>query len=161
MKKPDLDEVVDRFCKNSTKKALKVAKKPVLREKCGTASPSQKLSHGKGRGDPARFGEEVHRWTSAEALAASRKGNSMKAVRAAILNDCTALVAKEGKIQELFSKAIEMFDKDPEKASLMMNIAERASKFIGATFDQSPDAKQKIEVDGKMDNTLEVKISEA
>jgi hypothetical protein len=85
----------------------------------------------------------------------------MKAVRAAILNDCTALVAKEGKIQELFSKAIEMFDKDPEKASLMMNIAERASKFIGATFDQSPDAKQKIEVDGKMDNTLEVVMTKA
>ena len=42
-----------------------------------------------------------------------------------------------------------------------MQLAERAAKFIGATFDQSPDAKQRVELDGKLDNTLNVKISEA
>lgn len=156
MKKPDLDEVVGEFCKKAPKKALKVAKKPIKREKCESPNEKDSSANTSKRG----FTGIRHKWTSAEAVEAAKKGGTMKGVRAAILRDCTVAVAKNGQIQELFAKALEMFDKDPEKASLMMNIAERASKFIGATFDQSPDAKQKIELDGKMDNTLEVKVLE-
>ena len=39
-----------------------------------------------------------------------------------------------------------------------MQLAERAAKFIGSTHDQSDDAKQKIELAGKLDNNLNVKI---
>ena len=143
--------------KNDTKclkNAVKTAKKPILREKC--APKAENTSANTSKKD---FGGCRHLWTAADALEAGRKGGTMKGVRAAILNDCAKTAARENRIAQIFHEAIT--EPDPEIANQKMQLAERAAKFIGATFDQSPDAKQKIEVDGKMDNTLEVKISEA
>ena len=37
----------------------------------------------------------------------------------------------------------------------------RAARMVGATFDQSEDAKQKVELSGQVDSTLEITITEA
>ena len=66
----------------------------------------------------------------------------MKGVRAAILNDCAKTAARENRIAQIFHEAIT--EPDPEIANQKMQLAERAAKFIGATFDQSDEAKQKI-----------------
>ena len=140
------------------KTCIKTAKKPVLREKMAADNSSQETTQPKKKnrhGDPARFGDKSHRWSAEEALAAAKKGGTMKGVRAAIMNDFARAAAQEGRLSQMFARAIETND------PLLLTMAERAARMVGATFDQSPDAKQKIEVDGKMDNTLNVKISEA
>ena len=142
-----------KSAKKLQKSTVKTAKKPILREKC--SSKAENTSTNTSKKD---FGGCRHLWTAADALEAGRKGGTMKGVRAAILNDCAKTAARENRIAQIFHEAIT--EPDPEIANQKMQLAERAAKFIGATFDQSPDAKQKIEVDGKMDNTLEVKISE-
>ena len=144
-----------KSAKKLQKSTVKTAKKPILREKCAAVATSNRPSK---RGNP-NLDEVRHLWTADEQLAASEKGVKVKALRRAILDDCARTAAKENRIAKLFDEALN--EPDTEIANQKMQLAERAAKFIGATHDQSPDAKQKIEVDGKMDNTLEVKISEA
>ena len=84
------------------------------------------------------------------------KGGKVKALRRAILDDCARTAAKENRIARLFDEALN--EPDPEIANQKMQLAERAAKFIGATHDQSDEAKQKIELAGKLDNKLEVEI---
>ena len=141
--------------RKTAKTAVKTAKKPILREKCAAAATSNRPSK---RGNP-KLDEVRHLWTADEQLAASEKGVKVKALRRAILDDCARTAAKENRIAKLFDEALN--EPDPEIANQKMQLAERAAKFIGATFDQSPDAKQRVELDGKLDNTLNVKISEA
>ena len=154
MKIPEISTLKAKICKKSAKKAVKVAKKPILREKIGVfgeKQTSQKASHG----DPARFGDKSHRWSAEEALEAGRKGGRTFAIRNALRKDFERSAAEGGRLSAIFEEAINTLDID------LLTFAEKAARMVGATFDQSPDAKQKIEVGGKMDNTLKVKISEA
>ena len=144
-----------KFAKKLQKSTVKTAKKPILREKCAV-SAERSASASASKRD---FGGCRHLWTAEEQLAAASKGGKVKALRAAILDGCAKSAAENNRLNKLYHEAIT--EPDPEIANQKMQLVERAAKFIGATFDQSPDAKQKIEVDGKMDNTLEVKISEA
>lgn len=145
-----------QICKNSTKTAVKVAKKPILREKCAAVNASQSASQTPKRSRIANLGDCAHYWTADEQLAAASKGGKVKALRRAILDDCARTAAKENRIAKLFDEALN--EPDPEIANQKMQLAERAAKFIGATHDQSDEAKQKIELAGKLDNKLEVEI---
>lgn len=141
--------------KNDTKclkNAVKTAKKPILREKCAPVIASNRASN---RGNPC-LDDVRHLWTAAEQLAAASKGGKVKALRRAILDDCARTAAKENRIAKLFDEALN--EPDPEIANQKMQLAERAAKFIGATHDQSDEAKQKIELAGKLDNNLNVHI---
>lgn len=145
--------------KNDTKclkNAVKTAKKPILREKCAATVASQSASQASKRSRIANFGDCAHYWTADEQLAAASKGGKVKALRRAILDDCARTAAKENRIAKLFDEALN--EPDPEIANQKMQLAERAAKFIGATHDQSDEAKQKIELAGKLDNKLEVEI---
>lgn len=146
--KPKVNGKNDTKC---LKNAVKTAKRPVLREKC--AQNSKDTSANTSKKD---FGGCRHLWTAADALEAGRKGGTMKGVRAAILNDCAKTAARENRIAQIFHEAIT--EPDPEIANQKMQLAERAAKFIGATFDQSDEAKQKFELSGKLDNNLNVHI---
>ena len=79
----------------------------------------------------------------------------MKGVRAAIMNDFARAAAQEGRLSQMFARAIET--QDP----LLLTMAERAARMVGATFDQSEDAKQKVELSGQVDTSLEITITEA
>ena len=136
--------------------SLKVAKKPISREKCASAIASPSASPTPKRSRIANIGDSAHYWTAAEQLAAASKGGKVKALRRAILDDCARTAAKENRIARLFDEALN--EPDPEIANQKMQLAERAAKFIGATHDQSDEAKQKIELAGKLDNKLEVEI---
>ena len=147
-----------KICRKTAKSDVKTAKKPVLVEKMAADNSSQETTQPQKKnrhGDPARFGDKSHRWSAEEALAAAKKGGTMKGVRAAIMNDFARAAAQEGRLSQMFARAIETND------PLLLTMAERAARMVGATFDQSPDAKQRVELDGKLDNTLNVKISEA
>ncbi len=141
--------------KNDTKclkNAVKTAKKPILREKCAAVVASKRASN---VGNP--YLDDVrHLWTASEQLAAASKGGKVKALRRAILDDCARTAAKENRIAKLFDEALN--EPDPEIANQKMQLAERAAKFIGATHDQSDEAKQKFELSGKLDNNLNVHI---
>lgn len=143
-----------KSAKKLQKSTVKTAKKPILREKCAVATSNRPSK----RGNP-NLDEVRHLWTADEQLAASEKGVKVKALRRAILDDCARTAAKENRIAKLFDEALN--EPDPEIANQKMQLAERAAKFIGATHDQSDEAKQKIELAGKLDNNLNVKISEA
>jgi len=139
-----------------TKNVTRTAKKPILREKCAVAVASPSASPAPKRSRIANLGDCAHYWTAAEQLAAASKGGKVKALRRAILDDCARTAAKENRIAKLFDEALN--EPDPEIANQKMQLAERAAKFIGATHDQSDDAKQKFELSGKLDNNLNVKI---
>lgn len=141
-----------KSAKKLQKSTVKTAKKPILREKCAPTIASNCSSN---RGNP--YLDDVrHLWTADEQLAAASKGGKVKALRRAILDDCARTAAKENRIAKLFDEALN--ESDPEIANQKMQLAERAAKFIGATHDQSDEAKQKIELAGKLDNKLEVEI---
>ena len=140
-----------KSAKKLQKSTVKTAKKPILREKC--AQNAENTSANTSKRD---FAGCRHLWTAADALEAGRKGGTMKGVRAAILNDCAKTAARENRIAQIFHEAIT--EPDPDIANQKMQLAERAAKFIGATFDQSDEAKQKIELAGKLDNNLNVHI---
>ena len=141
-----------KSAKKLQKSTVKTAKKPILREKCSPAVASKRASN---VGNP--YLDDVrHLWTASEQLAAASKGGKVKALRRAILDDCARTAAKENRIAKLFDDALN--EPDPEIANQKMQLAERAAKFIGATHDQSDEAKQKIELAGKLDNNLNVKI---
>ena len=145
-----------KSAKKLQKSTVKTAKKPILREKCAAAVASQSASPAPKRSRIANLGDCAHYWTASEQLAAASKGGKVKALRRAILDDCARTAAKENRIAKLFDEALN--EPDPEIANQKMQLAERAAKFIGATHDQSDEAKQKIELAGKLDNNLNVKI---
>ena len=132
--------------RNSAKSGVKTAKKPILREKCAPATTSPKTS----RLD--NLGGKFHRWTAEEALAAGKKGGQTFAIRNALRKDFERSAAEGGKLSAIFEKAINTQDLD------LITFVEKAAKLVGATFDQSEEARQKIELAGKLDNNLNVKI---
>ena len=145
-----------KSAKKLQKSTVKTAKKPILREKCAAAIASPSASPTPKRSRIANLGDCAHYWTADEQLAAASKGGKVKALRMAILDDCARTAAKENRIAKLFDEALN--EPDPEIANQKMQLAERAAKFIGATHDQSDEAKQKIELAGKLDNNLNVHI---
>lgn len=144
--------------KNDTKclkTAVKTAKKPILREKCAVAVASKRASS---VGNP-HLDDVRHLWTADEQLAAASKGGKVKALRRAILDDCARTAAKENRIAKLFDEALN--EPDPEIANQKMQLAERAAKFIGATHDQSDEAKQKIELGGNVKRNITINFRKA
>lgn len=76
------------------------------------------------------------------AEASARARNLRKAMRAKLLD----AAVNEGKIDELFLKALK--SKDPDQLALV----ERALKIVGLLHDQSEDAVTKLKVDATTDN---------
>ena len=76
------------------------------------------------------------------AEASARARNIRKQVRARLLD----AAVNEGKIDELFLKALK--SKDPDQLALV----ERALKIVGLLHDQSEDAVTKLKVDATTDN---------
>lgn len=81
----------------------------------------------------------------------------MKGLNAKVLNETAAVVARAG-IPAIVDDALAMARENPDLSQALLVIAEKATKLVGATFDQSEEAKQKIELAGKLDNKLEVEI---
>ena len=142
-----------KSAKKLQKSTVKTAKKPILREKC--AAVVEKPSRSPSR---SNFGDKAFRFEAGDVAAkiAGSKGGTIKAIRRAILDDCARAAAKGDRLAKLFDEALN--EPDPEIANQKMQLAERAAKFIGSTHDQSDDAKQKIELAGKLDNNLNVHI---
>ena len=156
-------EILQKQARKAKKFPVKVAKKPAKndskKEACSSVSSPATL---KGAMNP----EIRYKFTSDAAVAAGRKGGTMKAVRAAILNDCAMCAARENRLAKIFNEAVRLMNKEDataeelEVAQAKMALVERASKLVGATFDQSPEAKQKVELSGPSDSKLEISITE-
>lgn len=138
--------------KNNTKclkNAVKTAKKPILREKCAAVANSQKTSR------IANLGDKAHRWTAEEALAAGKKGGKTFAIRNALRKDFERSAAEGGRLSAIFDEAMKTQDID------MLTFVEKAAKLVGATFDQSEEAKQKIELGGNVKRNITINFRRA
>lgn len=144
--KPKVNGKNDTKC---LKNAVKTAKKPVLREKCAVSATSPKTSR------IANLGDKVHRWTAEEALAAGKKGGQTFAIRNALRKDFERSAAEGGKLSAIFDHAINTLDID------LLTFVEKAAKLVGATFDQSEEAKQKIELGGNVKRNITINFRKA
>jgi Fe2+ transport system protein FeoA len=85
--------------------------------------------------------------TAKEAQAASvRAHNIRKAVRAKLLE----MAVNDGKIDEVYLKALKSKDKDA------LEVVEKAMKIVGLLHDQSEEAVSRVKVDATTDNTTAV-----
>lgn len=134
-------------------KAIKAKKKP-KKSAVSAVKHSVKRKYNVENLTPYKKGEERTKRNAS-------LGGTVKAMNASVLKANVKVVAESGKLPEITKKALTIAETDPEMSLLLLNIVEKASKITGSTFDQSPDAKQKIELDGKMDNTLEVVMTKA
>jgi len=137
--------------KNDTKclkTAVKTAKKPILREKCALIGQKTET-----RGGVENFkGKNVAtRLTSERARELSFKATEIKKVRAAARARLLDIALHKGQLENLFQAGL---NGDTEA----MAIAEKAAKMVGLDYQASPEASQKIELAGKLDNKLEVEI---
>lgn len=138
--------------KNDTKclkKAVKTAKKLILREKCAAAATSPKTSR------IANLGDKAHRWTAEEAVAAGKKGGQTYAIRNALRKDFERSAAEGGRLSAIFDEAMKTQDID------LLTFVEKAAKLVGATFDQSEEAKQKIELGGNVKRNITINFRKA
>ena len=150
--KPKVNGKNDTKC---LKNAVKTAKKPILREKCAVR-PIERPKRGE---HPNSLANLVH-YEAGDILASinGTKGNEIKALKAAMLNDNAKAAAEGNRMPQLIRDALAIADEKPQEALLKLTIAEKAAKISGALPEQSPDAKQKFELSGKLDNKLEVEI---
>lgn len=104
--------------------------------------------------------ENLTRYEAGDVLARlnGKKGSDTRALKAAMLNDNAKAAAEGNRVPQLIRDALAIADKKPQEALLKLTIAEKAAKISGALPEQSPDAKQKFELSGKLDNNLNVKI---
>lgn len=137
-----------KSAKKLQKSTVKTAKKPILREKCASAT-SQKASR------IANLGDKVHRWTAEEAIAAGKKGGQTFAIRNALRKDFERSAAEGGKLSAIFDEAVKNRDID------LLTFVEKAAKLVGATFDQSEEAKQKIELGGNIKRNITINFRKA
>ena len=138
--------------KNDTKclkNAVKTAKKPILREKCAAAE-SATAKKTETRGGLQNF-KGKHVLTPERARELSFKATEIKKVRAAARARLLDIALRKGQLENLFQAGL---DGDTEA----MAIAEKAAKMVGLDYQASPEASQKIELAGKLDNNLNVKI---
>ena len=137
-----------KSAKKLQKSTVKTAKKPILREKCSSAT-LQKTSR------IANLGDKAHRWTAEEAIAAGKKGGQTYAIRNALRKDFERSAAEGGKLSAIFDKAMKTQDID------LLTFVEKAAKLVGATFDQSEEAKQKIELGGNVKRNITINFRKA
>ena len=139
--------------KNSTKSAVKIAKRPVLREKFSpsapTKTPTKRGTHPNSLANLTNLANEPER-----ARELSFKANEIKKVRAAARARLLDIALHKGQLENLFQAGL---NGDTEA----MAIAEKAAKMVGLDYQVSPEASQKIELAGKIDNKLEVVMTKA
>ena len=143
-------------CRKTAKNAVKVAKKPVLTEKmdapAGVVAGVEQVKKRKGNVanlKPYKKGEERARKNGK--LGADVKHNNER-----VLNETATVVAESGKVPKLVKKALDIAEADPATAMMLLNVAEKAARIPGATYDQSDYAKQKLELSGKVDSAIDV-----
>ena len=137
--------------KNDTKclkTAVKTAKKLILREKCAAAAPTNKPTK---RGTHPNSVANLVTPSGEYARELSFKANEIKKVRAAARARLLDIALHKGQLENLFQAGL---NGDTEA----MAIAEKAAKMVGLDYQASPEASQKIELAGKLDNKLEVEI---
>lgn len=133
-----------------TKNVTRTAKKPILREKCApttpTKTPTKRGTHPNSRANLTNLANEPER-----ARELSFKANEIKKVRAAARARLLDIALHKGQLENLFQAGL---NGDTEA----MAIAEKAAKMVGLDYQASPEASQKIELAGKLDNNLNVHI---
>lgn len=137
--------------KNDTKclkNAVKTAKKPILREKCAPTDPTKTPTK---RGTHPNSVANLVTPSGEYARELSFKANEIKKVRAAARARLLDIALHKGQLENLFQAGL---NGDTEA----MAIAEKAAKMVGLDYQASPEASQKIELSGKMDNNLNVHI---
>ena len=139
-----------KSAKKLQKSTVKTAKKPILREKCAAAAPTKtptkRGTHPNSIANLTNLANEPER-----ARELSFKANEIKKVRAAARARLLDIALHKGQLENLFQAGL---NGDTEA----MAIAEKAAKMVGLDYQASPEASQKIEVSGKLDNKLEVEI---
>ena len=137
-----------KSAKKLQKSTVKTAKKPILREKFSPTAPTNKPTK---RGTHPNSVANLVTPSGEYARELSFKANEIKKVRAAARARLLDIALHKGQLENLFQAGL---NGDTEA----MAIAEKAAKMVGLDYQASPEASQKIEVSGKMDNKLEVEI---
>ena len=137
-----------KSAKKLQKSTVKTAKKPILREKC-SVPPSEPPKRGRHPNSLANLAKNFTPGEHAREL--SFKANEIKKVRAAARARLLDIALHKGQLENLFQAGL---NGDTEA----MAIAEKAAKMVGLDYQASPEASQKIELAGKLDNKLEVEI---
>lgn len=142
--------------KKFTKTAVKTAKKPVFRETL--AAEPEKTSP---KRSPKSL-ENLIRYEAGDIAARMNgsKGGKIRALNAAMLKDNALAAAKGNRIPKLIDEALDdAFNAGRiELAAMKMAIAEKASKLVGATHDQSPEASQKVNLMADVKKAETVKL---
>ena len=139
-----------KSAKKLQKSTVKTAKKPILREKCAAIAESVTAKKTETRGGLQNF-KGNHVLTPERARELSFKATEIKKVRAAARARLLDIALHKGQLENLFQAGL---NGDTEA----MAIAEKAAKMVGLDYQASPEASQKIELAGKLDNKLEVEI---
>jgi hypothetical protein len=137
-----------KTAKKLQKSTVKTAKKPVWREKCAPATPTNKPTK---RGTHPNSVANLVTPSGEYARELSFKANEIKKVRAAARARLLDIALHKGQLENLFQAGL---NGDTEA----MAIAEKAAKMVGLDYQASPEASQKIELAGKLDNNLNVHI---
>ena len=137
-----------KSAKKLQKSTVKTAKKPILREKCAVP-PNEPPKRGRHPNSLANLEKNFTPGEHAREL--SFKANEIKKVRAAARARLLDIALHKGQLENLFQAGL---NGDTEA----MAIAEKAAKMVGLDYQASPEASQKIELAGKLDNKLEVEI---
>lgn len=93
--------------------------------------------------------------TNGKARIAGAKGLKTQADRRALRQQMLEIAVKNGLIAKHFSDAIT--NRDPD----LIEFCTKAMTLVGLDFKSSPEMVQKIQVDAKTDNTLNIKIEDA
>lgn len=137
-----------KSAKKLQKSTVKTAKKPILREKCAVP-PNEPPKRGRHPNSLANLEKNFTPGEHAREL--SFKANEIKKIRAAARARLLDIALHKGQLENLFQAGL---NGDTEA----MAIAEKAAKMVGLDYQASPEASQKIELAGKLDNKLEVEI---
>lgn len=133
--------------KNDTKclkNAVKTAKKPVLREKCATRSSGKRT----GNATSFKAGDER---TYKAASNGGYESVKIRRLQKESLESLANRLTREG-WENGISVAMKTCDWQ------MLDAYLKVGKFVGFDFASSPESSQKIELAGKLDNSLNVKI---
>jgi hypothetical protein len=140
--------IPSKSAKKLQKSTVKTAKRPILREKCAVP-PNEPPKRGRHPNSLANLEKNFTPGEHAREL--SFKANEIKKVRAAARARLLDIALHKGQLENLFQAGL---NGDTEA----MAIAEKAAKMVGLDYQASPEASQKIELAGKLDNSLNVKI---
>lgn len=145
------------ICRNAAKTADKTEKNAVLSGEMqpDSAQDSPKETPKK-RGNP----QNLVRYEKGDPNARinGKKGGTRKGLNAQVLNETAAVVSKDGRIPDLVDSAIRIAKSDPDFAQSLLAVAEKAMKLVGATHDQSPEARQNVNVTADVKKAETVKL---